>query len=185
MIDFFSNFPKLEYPVDEFSKQASNLAVGELVFGLLVDESYVLWRKDLADDDTPVSIAADVYNDTSLYWTIIYVNNIINPYTDWFMGQKDLEVYTAAKYQTGMMGLHHFENRANPNRPRILDDVDHAAALAIYNVNPAGLGQYIIPVTNLQYEREKNEARRSIRIINPKFIPDFSENFHRIMRGGE
>ena len=185
MRDFFSNFAQVEYPIDGFSKQVANIAIGEITIKYKVDESLILWQKELLDEDNPISISNEVYGSTEFYWTILYINDVVNPYLDWFKGQGELEDYTNTKYPSGKTGLHHFE-RVTPvygksDKVRILDDVDHAASLAIYNTNPAGLPQYVFPVTNLQYERVKNQEKKTITVINPKYVADFSDNFHRIM----
>ena len=106
----------------------------------------------------------------------ISINNIINPYTDWYMSQSEHELYVARKYED-KHGLHHFERRIG-EEIAIVDDVEHAIELNKWkNHLPQGL--YIFPVTNLEYERALNDLRRTITIISPKFINEFAEEFRK------
>lgn len=182
MKDFFSNFPTVSYELDGIKNTVANIAIGEIVIRYKTDMSYVIWKHETMDDDTPVSISKQVYGTTEYYWTILYINNIVNPYTDWYMSQTELERYVDACYSDGKNGLHHFERRISENDYRVLDDVDHAASLVKYQAK-LPLGEAIFPVTNLMYEKRLNDARKSIRIISPKFIVDFANSFHRILDG--
>lgn len=176
MIDFFSHFPAVAYDVDGFHKKAANIAIGEILVHNKIDTSYILWKRELFDGDTPVSVSDNVYGDTQFYWTILYINNIINPYTDWYMSQSEHELYVARKYED-KHGLHHFERRIG-EEIAIVDDVEHAIELNKWkNHLPQGL--YIFPVTNLEYERALNDLRRTITIISPKFINEFAEEFRK------
>lgn len=179
MIDFFSGFPSVPYSQDGFYKEAANIAIGEVMVHNKIDSSYILWKKELFDDDTPVSVSDEVYHDTQYYWTILYVNNIINPYTDWYMSQSEHEDYVQRKYGD-KYALHHFERRELNKDPVNLDDIETAYELAKWQSHqPQSL--YIFPVTNLDYERNINDARRTITIISPKFIGEFAEEFRKIV----
>ena len=179
MKDFFSNFPTVKYEVDGVTSTVANIAIGEITVQHNVDVSYVLWKHELLDDDTPVSVSDTLYKTTEYYWTILYVNHVISPYTDWYMSQTELERYVTACY-ADMNGLHHFERRLSETDFRQLDDVDHAVALAKYQAHQP-LGQNIFPVTNLLYEKRRNDARKQIRVISPRYITDFVNNFHRVV----
>lgn len=175
MIDFFTKFPASPYPLDGFAKDAANIAIGEIMVHRKVDSSYVLWKKDLLEGDTPVSVSDEIYKTTSYYWTLYYVNNVINPYTDWYMSQSEHEKYVTAKYGD-KYGYHHFEIRKPGKEPRIVDDVDSATYLTLTN-----LPEYVFKVTNLEHEKALNDTRRVITVISPRFISEFAEEFQRIV----
>lgn len=98
MKDFFTNFPKVDYSIDGIPAKVANIAVGELLIKQKIDISYVLWKREVMDEETPVSISQDLYGTVEYYWTILYVNNIINPYTEWYMGQTELESCVETSY---------------------------------------------------------------------------------------
>lgn len=173
MIDMFSKFIKTEYDIDGIIREVTNIAVGEITIRNKVDSSYVLWKYDLFDGDTPVSVSDTVYGSTAYYWTILYINNIINPYTDWYMSQSELEKYAARKY-TGVNATHHYEYRS-PTETRVLDDVD---SLPYVSIPSSSLPAYVFRISNIDYERSLNFSKKSITIINPKFISQFAEEFH-------
>lgn len=193
MKDFFSSFPTIKYSQDGFNKGACNLSIGEVLLHNKIDGTYVMWKKELIEGDTPVSVSDEVYKSTEFYWTILFVNNIIDPFTQWYMTQTELENYTAKKYADpalpdgrekrfkAMDSLHHFED-ASYNPPRVLDPVDHKRTLEVYNVNPLAIGENIMPVSNLIYEKRLNETRKVIHIISPKFIHQFVDNFNSMVK---
>ena len=60
-MDFFTNFPTVVYEVDGYSKEVANIAIGEIVIKFKTDMSYVLWKKELFDGDSPVSVSQEIY----------------------------------------------------------------------------------------------------------------------------
>lgn len=179
MIDFFTKFPSIPYTVDGFTKSVANIVIGEIIVHRKIDSSYVLWKKDLLDGDSPVSVSDEIYKTTQYYWTLFYINNIVNPYTDWFMSQSELEAYTKKKYPD-IYGLHHFIRVISDSKSEIIDDVEFEVEKAKWLAHiPQGLN--IIPVTNIDYEKNKNDLKRSITVISPRFIDEFVNEFHSLM----
>lgn len=182
MKDFFSDFPSTQYSVDAVTQEITNIAIGEIVINKNADLSFVIWKHDVMDDDTPVSISDKLYNDPEYYWTILYINNIVNPYRDWYMSQTELENYVDSCYTDGKNGLHHFERRVADGDYRVIDDVDHAAAAVKYAAR-LPLGEAIFPVTNLMFEKRLNDDRKLINVISPRFIREFAANFQKTLEG--
>lgn len=178
MIDFFTKFPAIPYPVDGYTKYVANIVIAEIVVHRRIDSSYILWKKELLDGDTPISISEELYKTTKYYWTIFYINNVVNPYIDWFLSQSEVEAYSKKKY-TSIHGLHHFEKRVGDNT-EIIDDVQHKIEEAKWIAHmPQGLD--IFPVTNIEYEKRINDTRRSITIISPKYISEFANEFQELI----
>ena len=81
------------------------------------------------------------------------------------------------KTYADIVGVHHFyDNRID----RVCDDL----ADAEFRAMPAeDLPFYIIPKTNLEYERGINEARREIIVVNPRYVAQFVEIYNRAIEG--
>ena len=169
---YFKKFGTIKYNGED----VANILTAVLPSRLNIDKAFVYQNYSIADGETPESLAGKLYKDPQLYWTILVVNNIVNPYTDWPIEESVFEEFVRKKY-TDIVGVHHFyDNRID----RICDDV----ADAEYRSMPASaLPYYIIPKTNLEYEREINMARREIIVVNPRYVSQFVEIYHRAIEG--
>ena len=169
---YFKKFGQIDYG----GVKAANILTVVLPSHLNIDKAFVYQNYNVIDGETPESIADKLYKDPQLYWTILVVNSIVNPYTDWPIEESVFEEFVSKKYGD-IFGVHHFwDNRID----RICDDV----ADAEFRVIPAeDLPYYIIPKTNLDYEREINEERREIIVINPRYVSQFVEVYNRAIEG--
>lgn len=52
----------------------------------------------IKDKERPEVVAYNFYKDPSLHWTILYINNIVNPYTEWPLDSVAFERFVRAKY---------------------------------------------------------------------------------------
>lgn len=172
-MSYFKNFGTLDYK----EQTARNILTAVLPSRFNVDRSYVYQNYRVADGETPESIAEKFYKDSELYWVLLVINAIVNPFLDWPMDSKQLEEFVLLKYDQQVNGIHHyFDNRIG----RISDDVDSAAWAAM---PPADLPYYIIPKTNLSWERELNDIRREIVVVNPRYVQQFVEVYNRAIEG--
>lgn len=182
MIDMLEKYPLVKYPVDGFTKEISDIAIGEVVLRNKIDSSYVIWKRELLDGDSPVSVSDQIYGIVDYYWTLLYVNNIVNPFTEWYMGQTEHELYVDSKYKNlgGKEGIHHFINTSAEGRNRQIDDVLYKHYYTQYEQG-IPLPFYIKPISNLIYEKEINDTRKTINIISPKFITQFVDTFFQLI----
>lgn len=162
----FKNFPQIGYVVDGrilvatdiFRRVKLNqLAVNEL---LLVDYTIEAGQK-------PEDVADILYDDPKLFWTILLVNDIVDPYNEWYYSPEDLRALVDQKYGVGNSGnTHHWITLDNP---LVCVEYDSAKLAA---------GE-IKEVSHLEHEEFENDARQNISVINPKFIQDFLTEFNR------
>lgn len=176
---FFRKFGSLMYAQEGFHKEVTNILTAVLPRRLNVDETYIFQTYQIASGERPESVADKLYNDAQLYWTILVINDIINPYLDWAMSDEEVEAYTRKKYNGNVYGIHHY---FWINSGKILDEVDenHWRSMP-----PEDLPELISPVTNIQFETEENTKRRDILVVNPRYISRFVESFNRALEGKE
>lgn len=109
----------------------------------------------IKDYDTPENICYRLYNDSSLSWVILYLNNIIDPFYDWPMNPNELRKYMLNKY-----GEEH------------LNDVHHYILNGkIVNKQPKATF-----ITNEQYEIMQNDSKRDILIPTIELMTLFLNN---------
>ena len=70
------------------------------------------YTEDLNDAERPDQLAAREYNQPTLHWMTMLVNDVVNPYHDWVMTDKTLENFVAIKYPNRYLQLasSHFDS---------------------------------------------------------------------------
>ena len=125
-------------------------------------EYYIIKDGEWAED-----VAYKLYGDPKLYWTILLVNNILDPYNDWFLPAEVLEESTKVKYGENELNTHH--HWILPDRPEVCVE---------YNAAKLAAGE-IIAVTNFEHEEILNNNRQQIKVVRPESIKDFVKDFEQ------
>ena len=113
---------------------------------------------ELVEGDTPESIAHDNYGDVDLHWIIMMINEVYDPFYQWYMTYKEVIEYSKLKYgDPDYTYVQYWE----------LDDVK-------YKTNPGGLS---LAVSNLDYEVAVNDAKRKIRVVYPEYTNQIVREF--------
>lgn len=202
MAFFFKKFDKIEYAFigdSDQRKQVTNILTAFFLSKITSNRSVLFQKYSVRDDDSIESLSDKLYDSPSHYWTLLFVNNIIDPFSEWAKDSFILEKFVAKKYENGkqiakkdgsMMtvphssgsgGIHHF---ININTDRICDDVEDEFYREKYSNDPKSIGKNIIPVTNLEYEKDIDISKREIQIVSKNFILDFEEDFYRMLSRG-
>lgn len=176
-MDFFSKFPTTKY----MGEDARNLLICVLPSRVNIDDAFIMRPHRIAEGETPEGLAYMLYDDAKLYWTILVINNIVNPFIDWPISDRAMPEFVEKKYGANHIhDVHHY--RDNRQNGRWVDDFDEAGFRALPNDQ---LPYYIIPVSNEEYEREVNEKKRDILVINPRYIHRFVEAYNNAVQGKE
>lgn len=102
---FFSKFPLLPYDLDIPSgeKFAHPKTVTDIFKRIalkqsLTDVGSVFAAYTIKDEDTPDIIANKLYGSAQLHWVVLLANDIINPFFDWPLSERELVPFIARKY---------------------------------------------------------------------------------------
>ena len=171
----FQMHPKIEYK----GEQLRDLTRQARVLQIVRESDYYSSSYIVQEGETPVSLAQDFYNDPNLFWVILNLNNMINPWVDWYMDQLTLTKFTKNKYDLtdatlgstfmwGLDGLFFRESElgsAVRTFNSFLDEANDDESLAIDNFKQAAeLLSYI------EFETIANEEKRNIRLVRPNQI---------------
>ena len=194
-MNYFDLFPKVELP--SFSdKRRSSFDYITLVNlfkrGKIRDEIYgnvtSFTKYSVLDNERPDSVAKKLYDDENLDWVILLANNIINVQNEWPMGQFDFQRYLDNKYNSNQLGeIHHYETNEIRNSNKVLllqGGLRVDANFTFKYSDPDGSLQSINsvkPITNLQFEIDKNDAKRSINVLRKKYIGVIIDDMKEIM----
>lgn len=175
----FRYLKKITYSLDGNEKEVANILSAFILRRVKIDNTLVLQSFVLNSGSTPESMAEEIYDEVEHYIPILLVNDVVNPYKQWYLDFAAIEEYTRKKYQNGVEGIHHFFDISKDRR---CDEWDSANYLDDWNSNPSSLPAYIRPVTNLEFEVGENEAYREISVIHPRFISQFSDELENLLR---
>ena len=174
-MSYFDMFPKVFYDNKgngNYSVMTNLLRRVKLVDGAklnIVDFDYY----DVKDGETPEMIAHKYYGDVNLHWTILTVNNVVDYYEDWPMSVQRFEEFIKEKYENPQ-AIHHYEITQTSGDATVTIDVgmnttDYPSAF---------------PVSNYQYEEKIQDKIRQIRLIQPRYIEEFVDEFENKLKEG-
>lgn len=156
MYDLFSRFPTTK----RNGVDVPNLTIRLDFINRIKSNKSVFAYRILQDGQRPEDIALYEYGDTALYWIILMINNISDPFHGWLLTEKQLYDYCVRKYGADKIySVHHYENA----------DGDW--------VN-LGSGN-TRTVTNMVYETELNESKRKIKILKKEYISQVVAEYNK------
>jgi len=180
---FFQYFDTIVYDQDGIVQEAVNIVQAVQPANLNLSDFYIFQKYQVQSGEIPESVSYKLYSTTDYFWTILVINNIVNPYLDWPMSDDQVELFTTKKYGAGNeYNLHHYQWTGTDghaaNMP--LDSFDTASAVA--GTLP-GLGSTYVGYTNLAWEIETNMNKKAIIVINPIVISKFVEAYNNALQG--
>ena len=116
---------------------------------------------DIIDGETPEIIAEKVYGNPEYHWIIMLANERHDYITDFPLPEYTLEKYIVDKYGAQRYATHHYED-ANG-----------------FIVNSDAVGAQ--SVSNDDYERDLNEAKRRIKLISPDLISSILKQYKELL----
>tara|TARA_B100000475_G_scaffold185993_2_gene155229 strand:- start:1166 stop:1708 length:543 start_codon:yes stop_codon:yes gene_type:complete len=178
-MSFFNRFPIIAYDIkgDENYKLATNILKrvklrSGIRSGLLLFDLY-----DVKEGEKPEDVAVKWFGSAHLHWVILMTNNITDRYYQWPMKQADFANYLTDKYGAGNEdSVHHYEitqasGRTSANGP------GDTSYLVECNSDEDGAST----VTNREYEERQQDKNRQIRLLNPRYLNQFIEEFDRLI----
>jgi hypothetical protein len=178
-MSFFKKFPDINYAIDGFSKDVVNLLTAALPRRLNVDKTYVFQTYKITEGQTPESVAAEIYKEANYHWTILIINDIVNPYLDWPLSDEELTEYVDYKYTEGGNAINHFEYLATSKYVNEYDEARYRQMIEDGQAIPFN----VTPITNYEFESNLNQAKRDIVVVNPTYISQFVDTFNQAIEG--
>ena len=130
---------------------------------------------DVRNGETPEMIAHKYYDDAEYHWVILLINNITDRYHQWPMNTRQFLSHLAERYDN-VNAVHHYEIYQKSG--------DTSVKINIGTSNVDVDGNTIADatlVTNREYEEEKQDILRKIRLLDPLYLEQFVEEFERLV----
>jgi len=170
---YFAQFPLTIYDSvgNENYKLVTNLLKRVAIRSKVKVNTLFFDTYDVKEGETPEMIADKLYDDPELHWIVLMVNDITDRYHQWPKNQNQFLSHINDKY-SNISGTHHYEISQTSGDTTIkinigTDNTDHPTATLI---------------TNYEYEQERQDSSRKIRLLSPEYVSDFVEEFKSIMK---
>jgi hypothetical protein len=134
---------------------------------------------DVKDGERPEDIAFKWFGDAEYHWVILMTNNITDRYYQWPLTQPQFQEHLTDKYGVGNEdSVHHYEKTTDSGKTSSSgpNDFSHMVECNSDEDNPS-------IITNRQYEQRLQDKYRAIRLLDPRFLDAFIEEFDSLIRG--
>jgi len=171
---YFANFPRIPY--DNYGtgdfRLTPNILKRIAVRANVKTTTSLFDTYDVKEGETPELIADKLYGNPEFHWVVLMMNDVVDRYHQWPMSRRQFLAHLNDKY-TNVDGVHHYEISQSSGDTNIkinigTSNTDHPTATAI---------------TNREYEQERQDSLRKIRLLDPDFIDDFVTEFEILLEG--
>ena len=170
---YFGHFPLIPYDSvgDGKFKLVTNLLKRVAVRSKVKTNVLVFDTYDVKSGETPEMIADKLYNDPELHWVVLLMNDITDRYHQWPLTENQFIAHINDKYDN-VDATHHYEISQTSGDTTIKIDIgtdnsDHSGATAI---------------TNYEYEVARQDEMRKIRLLDPRYIDQFVDEYKILMK---
>ena len=183
---YFKNFPTIIYDAvgnGEF-KDVKNLLRRVSVRAKVKTNALFYDTYDVKEGETPESIADKLYDDPELHWIVLLVNDITDRYHQWPMNYSQFNQFIADKYlrsdgTSNVDGTHHYELAQSSGNTDTKIEVYNNSAL--YTGDDDSYSNATV-ITNREYEEQQQEIKRQIRLLDPRYVQQFVEEYETLMK---
>ena len=171
---YFANFPLIPY--DNYGtgdfRLTPNILKRVAVRANVKTTTSLFDTYDVKEGETPELIADKLYGNPEFHWVVLMMNDVVDRYHQWPMSRRQFLAHLNDKY-TNVDAVHHYEISQSSGDTNIkinigTSNTDHPTATAI---------------TNREYEQERQDSLRKIRLLDADFIDDFVTEFEILLEG--
>jgi len=177
---YFKNFPTIIYDAvgnGEF-KDVKNLLRRVAIRAKVKTNTLLYDTYDVKEGESPESIADKLYDDPELHWVVLLVNDVTDRYHQWPLNYSQFNQYIADKYDN-VDGVHHYELAQSSGNTDTKIEVYNNSAL--YS-GDQDFYSSATTITNREYEETQQDQKRQIRLLDPRYLQQFVEEYETLMK---
>ena len=169
---YFNSFPVILYDSkgDDKFKLVTNLLRRVAIRTKVKANTALFDISEVKEGESPESIAWKLYGDVDYYWIVLLMNDITDRYHDWPLTTPQFLSFLNEKY-SNPDGTHHYE--ISQTSGETTTKINIGASNTDY---PAAT-----EITNFEYEESEQDKKRQIRLLDPVYVGQFTEEFKSIM----
>jgi hypothetical protein len=195
---YFQQLPKVLVTNEKgVSTLYTNIMARASIINSLLNDPVLFYTYDIQDGDTPEIVADKFYGDSYRYWLVLFANQMLDPQWDWPLNSSVFNQYIADKYQDidPYTTVYQYE--------KIVTQYDTATKLTTvenfvidentYDTLTPSETTYTFPSstttitvsknakTLFEYEMEKNEAKRNIKLLKKEYSLKIEDELKTLM----
>ena len=170
---YFDLFPTIEYKNVGLTttKTVTNILKRAVIRSAIKENRVIFTQYIIKGNETPESLAFDLYDDAELHWVILLSNDIYDRYHQWPMNVNQFLSYVGDKY-SNPNGVLHYEISQSSGDTTVKINIgttnaDYPSATAI---------------TNIEYEEARQNKLRRIKILQPNQVATVTNEFASLMK---
>ena len=176
---FFSRFPMMIYDVknNDNYKLLPDILRRVKLRSAIRGSSMLFDTYDVRNGERPEDIAFKWFGNAELHWVILMTNNVTDRYYDWPMNDVQFQEYLTDKYGAGSEdAVHHYEitKSSGITTPQGPNDYSHKVEVNSDEDNAES-------ISNREYEEREQDKKRSIRLLDKRYLNDFIEEFNSLI----
>lgn len=168
----FSYFPSVEYG----DVVLTNILLRAKIRDVVLDKAAVFYEYTVRDGERPDEISSRYYGNSDYTWAILYANEIYDPIHEWVKNGEQFYAYVKQKYGSVEKAASQLEE---PHH--YLLDEEYVIDKTTFLDNSIEASRKRA-VSNYEYEFEKNEARRNIKIIDVVYLRQIVNEMKNIFK---
>ncbi len=193
---YFRNFPNIQYAVSANKAGIVTHINIKDYFNLLKVREDIFREETLYSPYTihngqrPEQISQVIYGDEQFYWIILQINEITDYYNQWPLSELELTEFVYEKYggAPGAAKIHHWQtmetyDQSNPPNLVLPGQLEVPSNFKFSYPAESGsnttLTSLPYSVSNFDYERELNEKKSQINILDKKYIYDYEREVRK------
>ena len=177
-MSYFDRFPLMAYDVkgDKNYKLLPDILRRVKLRAGIRSGTFLFDNYDVKDGEKPEDVAFKWFGDAEYHWVILMTNNVTDRYYQWPLSQPQFQEHIADKYGAGNEDdVHHYE-KTQDSGPTSSRDSSHLVECNSDDGDPS-------IISNRDYEYRKQDEYRQIRLLDPRFLDTFVEEFENLIRG--
>lgn len=201
MSNYFSYFPKTGHDLTNNGQkvQLTNILRRFKIPTSVSERSDAYYEYDIQEGDRPDTIAEKYYGNANYAWLVLHFNDIEDVHFDWPLTSNDFEAYITGKYGSITAAKSEVEEyriflsriEAGQKVPAksaalydgtIIEERYVVVDETTYNSTPAAYRKSAID--RYDYELERNEQKRSIRLLDKRYLSKVRDEVEDVLRNG-
>lgn len=197
-MQYFDTLPKFIYTDENgVSSVRTNLLARARIIPENLKNPLLYYTYDVQDGDTPEIIAYKYYGDSNRYWIVLFANEIVDPQWNWPLNRNQFDKYLSDKYGTQNIysTIHHYEKVITQTEQTTgtvtienitIDQSDYNTLMETKTTYSLPTGSVTVQITKravsvYDYENDLNESKRTIRILNSRYVDEIESEFKKLM----
>lgn len=201
MSNYFSYFPKTDHDLTNIGQTVSltNILRRFKIPSSVSERTDVYYEYDIQDGDRPDTVAEKYYGNSNYSWLVLHFTDKKDVHFDWPLSTYDFEQYINGKYgsiSAAQAEIHEYriylsKNKNGQNVPATSEVLIDGTVLhervvvvdqATYNATASNYQK--AAVSKYDYEVELNDAKRSIKLLDKKYLSQVRDEIEDILRNG-